>query len=239
MLARSLISKMNAAEKSKVRDGAFALFFGSSIVTYYSYRKRLSMEFRRSEAHYRLGWRIENMTPWKQLYFSWWRMPMEEYNVYHRFKPYFILGQLDHTKEILLPKKKNGVDGFEVINPLYCYEGGRQSFKELINGGDPIAIERAALIVNRGWIPAYLRDKRSRPDEVNSRRLVRLTGVFRAGKNIHDYKIPNNPDNNDWHNLALEDIGIFWDLPNFDECKYYYFQCVDIPTDDQKSFQSV
>lgn len=88
------------------------------------------------------------------------------------------------------------------------------------------------MIVNRGWIPATLRDKRSRPDEVNSRRLVRLTGVFRAGKDIHDYRIPNNPDNNDWHNLALEDIGIFWDLPNWDECKYYYFQCVNLPQEE-------
>ena len=50
-----------------------------------------------------------------------------------------------------------------------------------------------------------------------------MHGVFRAGKDIHDYKVPNNPDNNEWHNLALEDIGIFWDLPNWDEAKYYYF----------------
>ena len=58
---------------------------------------------------------------------------------------------------------------------------------------------------------------------------MRLQGVFRAGKDIHDYKVPNNPDNNDWHNLALEDIGLFWDLPNWDEAKYYYFHCVDLP----------
>jgi len=129
-----------------------------------------------------------------------------------------------------LPKKDaNGVDGFDVINPLYCYEGGKHSFRELINGGDPVSVERAALIVNRGWIPASLRDKRSRPEEVNSRQLVRLTGVFRAGKDVHDYKVPNNPDNNEWHNLALEDIGLFWDLPNSDEAKYYYFQCIDFP----------
>ena len=47
------------------------------------------------------------------------------------------------------------------------------------------------------------------------------------GKDIHDYKIPNNPDNNDWHNLALEDIGLYWDLPNFDECMFYYFRAVN------------
>ena len=34
--------------------------------------------------------------------------PKEEYNVYHRFMPYFILGQLDHTKEVLIPKKRYG-----------------------------------------------------------------------------------------------------------------------------------
>ena len=48
------------------------------------------------------------------------------------------------------------------------------------------------------------------------------------GKNVHDYKVPNNPDANDWNNLCLEDIGIYWDLPNFDESKYYYFHAVDV-----------
>ena len=51
------------------------------------------------------------------------------------------------------------------------------------------------------------------------------------GKDLHDYKIPNNPDNNDWHNLSLEDIGLYWDLPNFDECKFYYFRAVAISAD--------
>ena len=55
-----------------------------------------------------------------------------------------------------------------------------------------------------------------------------MHGVFRAGKDIHDYKVPNNPDNNEWHNLALEGIGIFWDLPNWDEAKYFYFHAVDL-----------
>jgi len=58
--------------------------------------------------------------------------------------------------------------------------------------------------------------------------LVKVTGTWLRGKDIHDYKIPNNPDNNEWHNLALEDIGLFWDLPNFDECKFYYFRAVNL-----------
>jgi hypothetical protein len=77
------------------------------------------------------------------------------------------------SKEVLIPRQKtvNGqkVDGFDVINPLYCYEGGRLSFKNAFSKKDPIKIDRSAIIVNRGWIPAQYRDKRSRPQEVNTR----------------------------------------------------------------------
>lgn len=95
--------------------------------------------------------------------------------------------------------------------------------KQLAVENDPVVVERAGIVVSRGWIPAQLRDKRSRPHELNSRKLVKVQGVWRAGKDLHDYKHPNNPDNNDWNNIALEDIGIYWDLPNFDEQKFYYF----------------
>jgi hypothetical protein len=109
------------------------------------------------------------------MYFTWWRMPDEEFNVYHRFKPYFILGQIDYSKEILIPKKKivEGVpyEGFDVISPVYCYEGGRFSMNKALHKQDPVVIDRAALIVNRGWIPYELKDKRSRPNEVNTRKL--------------------------------------------------------------------
>lgn len=66
-------------------------------------------------------------------------MPDEEWVVYHRFKPYFLIGQLDHSKEVLIPREKNGQAGFDVINPLYCYEGGKVSMKGLMNlDDDPI-----------------------------------------------------------------------------------------------------
>lgn len=136
------------------------------------------------------------------------------------------------SKEVLIPREKtingNKVAGFDVINPLYCYEGGKLSFKNAFDKADPVKIERSAIIVNRGWIPAALRDKRSRPNELNQRQLVKLTGTWRKGKNVHEYKVPNNPDANEWNNLCLEDIGIFWDLPNFDEAKFYYFQSVQL-----------
>jgi hypothetical protein len=160
-------------------------------------------------------------------------MPDEEFNVYHRFKPYFVIGQLDTSKEVLIPSVRydeagNAMNGYDVINPLYCYEGGRLSLQKAFNKEDPVSVDRAAIIVNRGWIPAELKDKRSRPDVLNSRKLVKVRGVWRKGKNVHDYSIPNNPDNNEWNNLCLEDIGIYWDLPNYDEIKHYYFQAVDL-----------
>ena len=120
------------------------------------------------------------------------------------------------------------VDGFDVINPFYCYEGGKISMEKGLAMEDPISIHRAALIVRRGWVPACFREKSSRPKEINSKELVKISGCYMPGKSIHEYTIPNNPDANDWNNLCLEDIALYWDLPNFDECKYYYFHCIDI-----------
>jgi hypothetical protein len=63
------------------------------------------------------------------------------------------------------------IDGYDVINPIYCYEGAKFSFKNLFDKKDPVNLERSALILNRGWIPEDLKDKRSRPNEINTRKL--------------------------------------------------------------------
>ena len=34
---------------------------------------------------------------------------------------------------------------------------------------------------------------------------------------------------------ALEDIGMFWDLPNYDEQKYYYFHAINFSGDTHES----
>ena len=52
---------------------------------------------------------------------------------------------------------------------------------------------------------------------------------------MHEYSVPNNPDNNEWNNLCLEDIGIFWDLPNWEEAKYYYFNTVQLNGEEQNA----
>jgi hypothetical protein len=223
---------MSFEERRHVGNGAFLTGVATGAFAYFHYREFIKKEFRRSEAHHRFEQKLTNMTPWKQLYMFWHRMPDQEYNVYYKFAPFFLIGQLDLSKEILIPRRKyiegQWFDGFDVINPLYCYEGGKLSLRTAVTGeGDPVSIERAAIVVNRGWIHAKYRDKRSRPHEVNTMQLVKINGTFRKGKNVHDYKVPNDPNSNEWNNLALEDIGIYWGLPNFDEQKYFYFHSVD------------
>lgn len=95
-------------------------------------------------------------------------------------------------------------------------------------GGEAVKVSRSAIIINRGWIPYNLKDKRSRPWDTNDNQLVKVRGTWRKGKNVHDYKIPNNPENNEWHNLCPEDIATFWELPNANELKFFYFQAVDL-----------
>ena len=97
---------MSSEERNLIRDGAIYTSFFTGLFSYFNYREYIKKEFLRSEGHYRFNSRISNMTPWKQLYFTWWRMPDEEFTVYHRFKPYFIIGQIDYTKEVLIPKSK-------------------------------------------------------------------------------------------------------------------------------------
>lgn len=92
MLSRSIIKRFTTEERSLVRDGAIYLSLFTGSFAYWNYRQYIRKDFYRSEAHYRFSNRATNITPWKQLYFTWWRMPDEEFNVYHRFKPYFIIG---------------------------------------------------------------------------------------------------------------------------------------------------
>jgi len=133
MLARTLFKRLSHEDRNLVKEGAVMMTFLTGAFSYFNYREYIKKDFLRSEGHYRFNSRTQNITPWKSLYFTWWKMPDEEFNVYHRFKPYFMLGQLDTSKEVLIPSVRydeqgNKHHGFDIINPLYCYEGGRLSF---------------------------------------------------------------------------------------------------------------
>ena len=157
---KSRINRMPKEGKSYLFEGAWFATLAFGGVAYFNYRLYLRKQFLRSEGHYRFGQECKNCTPWRQMYFTWWRMPYEEWTVNHRFMPKFLVGQLDLSKEFLIPrtKKINGksVEGFDVVNPLYCYEGGRLSMHQALEhkGKDMISIDRSAIIVVRGWIPA-------------------------------------------------------------------------------------
>jgi hypothetical protein len=228
MLSKNFFRTLPKADRSYARDGAAFMGLLAGSFGYIHYRKFLSKELMISEGHYRFQDLITNITPFCQTYYHWWRMPDEEFNAYYRFRPYYVTGQLDTSKEILIPRVKDGADGFDVLSPLYCYEGGTFSIKNKLQGEDPVVLGKSAIVINRGWIHHSQRDKTSRPRDFHSQKLVKVAGCWRKGKNLHDYKYPNNPNNNEWHNIQLEDIGLYWDLPNFDEQKHYYFQATEV-----------
>ena len=77
MYATSLIKRMAKEERNLLRDGAILTFLSTGAFSYFNYRLYLKKQFMRSEAHYKMNQTVTNCTPWKQMYFSWWRMPWE------------------------------------------------------------------------------------------------------------------------------------------------------------------
>lgn len=224
---------MSREDQRFVRTGAVFSACAAGWVSYINYRNYVKKKFLRSHAHYRMSQEVVNITPWNSIVMTWYRMPKKEFQAYHFMRPYYIVGQLDYTKEILIPKKKyvNGQleDGFDVINPVYCYDGGKLHFKKVLeqDADNMIQYERAGIVVNRGWVPYALRDKKHRQNETNSKKLVKMVGTWRESKDVHEYKVPNNPDDNEWNNLCVGDIANYWELPNAGEMKYHYFQITD------------
>jgi cytochrome oxidase assembly protein ShyY1 len=225
------IRRLKGNSKKLFCEGSLYLGLTAGFVGYWNYRIAIKKEFLLSHAHYRLSSPVRNMTPFEPIWMHWFRMPEKEYTIYHKFMPYYIIGQLDYSKEILIPKDRvvdgKKQKGFDVINPLYCYDGGKFNV-EFMHEKNMIRQERAAMIIHRGWIPYEMKNKKTRPWETNSNQLVKVKGIFRQAEDHHYYKHPNNPTNNEWNNLALHDIAIFWELPNANELKQFYFQAVDI-----------
>lgn len=97
---------MKAEEKSKITEGATIIGLFTGAIGYLQYREYTKKNFERSRAHYKMNAKMVNCTPWTHMYFTWWRMPEREWTIYHKFKPYFVLGQLDISKEVLIPRTK-------------------------------------------------------------------------------------------------------------------------------------
>jgi hypothetical protein len=152
-------------EFGNFRAGALSLLliFGAS--SYYFYRKEYQQKMKISSGYYKLIKKqpidagnqfIWGGEPGATSMITWYyRMPKKEYDIKYRLRSAFISGEFDHDKEILLPTKKNGKDGYTVITPFYYFEKNLPSmFLGVAQNGSLIQHndqERAAISVNRGW----------------------------------------------------------------------------------------
>ena len=68
------------------------------------------------------------------------------------------------------------------------------------------------IIVNRGWVPENIKDPKSRP-EVLTKGLVKITGAVMKNEEKGLYIHDNQPKNNLWFYINLEEIGSFINLP--------------------------
>jgi hypothetical protein len=152
-------------EFGNFRVGALSLLliFGAS--SYYFYRKEYQQRMKISSGYYKLLkkqpidagnqflWGAEPGTP--SIITWYYRMPKKEYDIKYRLRSAYISGEFDHDKEILLPTKKDGKNGYTVITPFYYYNKssptnylGVNQNGSLFKNNDE---QRGAIAVNRGW----------------------------------------------------------------------------------------
>lgn len=90
-----MLKRLSTEDRNLVQQGAFFVFAITGPLAYWNYRQYIRKDFYRSEGTYRFNTVIANATPWTSMTTTWWRMPEEEFEAYHKFRPYFVLGQLD------------------------------------------------------------------------------------------------------------------------------------------------
>lgn len=158
---------LSGKEIGNFRTGAMmlGLLFGG--MGYYFYSQYHSQKFVSSHAYYKLI-NLNPLDAGNQFWFNareadevkemtlYYRMPRKEFNVKYRMRSAFIRGEFDHDKEILVPNKKNGQDGYDVITPFYYYRKLtlEKDYVSLHADGKPfdsLVSDRAAIAVFRGW----------------------------------------------------------------------------------------
>ena len=152
-------------------------------------------------------------------------------------------GFFDHSKEIHVPKVFRGEEGYDVITPFYYFNYDND--KIVINHleDDPNEIKNfdqgknyLCIAVNRGWIPALLKDRRTRPYDVNSGNLNVVGKLVYTGHNNHDYKVQNVANLDVFNNLSLNDFFQYWGNKDPNSTKSVYLQSIEtsINNDDSK-----
>ena len=164
-----LIRKVHAIPTQDIfhfRIGSILTLTFSSFLGLYLYRKNIQQEYETSSSISKMTFDppFDAGTQFYQTHgrneptfhlSMYTRIPEREFDVYYRLHRCYMHGHYDHTKEILIPKKKNGRDGYDIITPFYYYKVLYPDvFFSLNVNGKPekkLKSERAGIAVNRGW----------------------------------------------------------------------------------------
>ena len=161
-----LMKKVHAIPHSDIyhfRVGTGVAFGVSLIAAYYFYRRFKQCEFDAAESINRINFskpfdagnqfytpHKSNKTTHSASQFR--RIPEREFDVYFRLRKSYMKGHFDHTKEILIPKDKNGNKGYDIITPFYYYNllSPDPFFTMNVNGKPEAQLkpERAGITVN-------------------------------------------------------------------------------------------
>lgn len=119
------------------------------------------------------------------------------------YKPIAVVGQFNHSKEMLILKKYGERVGYRVITPLTLNDG-------------------RTLIVNRGWLPKEQKDTAPRSEEITT-----VTGVLRPTEDQGAFLPHNNPVLDEWFYVDLPQMAFYANAVNKDEASKYYLQAID------------
>lgn len=165
----SLLNKIRGLPRRDLgnfRMGAMGLTIIFASMGYYFYRQYYKQKLLSSSSYYKLMnlkpldagnqfWWNGKVGDSTDLFSMYYRMPKKEFDIKYRMRSAYIKGEFDHDKEVLIPRKKNGVEGYDVITPFYYYYKEYPSvYLHLLQDGKPFEgkdIERAAMPVFRGW----------------------------------------------------------------------------------------
>ena len=121
---------------------------------------------------------------------------MDKFEQEWGMKPVTLRGYMDHHKEIMVIKSKDGEAGAEVITPFYTH---------LDKNEQPCGV-----MVNRGWMPKdLLHMKMDRATDSSV-----ITGVLYRGDAETKYSKPNTPVLNQYKSVIPEQLAVVNQLPN-------------------------
>lgn len=158
-----------------------------------------------------------------------------------QFMPIEATGYFDHMREIHIPKVKDGVEGYEILSPFFYFDVKDSNIYNLAIADDPkeqVFTEslnsNISIIVNRGWVPKTLKDRRLRPYD-NSIEEVKINGKLKfTGTNLHKYTVPNTHYLNIFTNISPIDIYKYWSLYDPLSPKEVYLELIDSNDENSK-----